>query len=217
MMTAGIASALLIGCKGGGVRPIPSVLESGEAAYRGHDYPRAEADFAEVMERDPGSSRARYWLGRSLLAQGKSAAAREQFEVALAADVENDKIYAGLCEALYQDGKLDDLFRLLRQRASEHGSVEDYLQLAAYSRKAGDVDEAHTALLTAARLDAGRRIEPQLALADFYESVNNEVEASRRLRMAYYITAENPDLNERLKALGHRLGPGLGLKPLERP
>ncbi len=192
-------------------------MESGENAMRARDYEKARLAFSEVVERDPGSPKARYWLGKALLAQGKPAEAREQMEVALAADLESEEIYSGLCQALYEDKKLDELFRLLRQRTTEHGSIHDYLVLGEYSRKAGDVDEAHIAFLTAARLDQGKHIEPQLALADFYESINNTTESSRRLRMAYFIDTANPKVNERLVKFGHRLGPGLGLKPLERP
>jgi tetratricopeptide (TPR) repeat protein len=200
-----------------GKRPIPTVMESGENAMRAGDYERARLEFSEVVDQDPGDPQARYWLGRALLAQQKPAEAREQMEVALAADMENEDIYAGLCQALYEDGKLDELFRLLRQRTTEHGAVHDYMTLGEYSRKTGDVDEAHNALLTAARLDQGKHIGPQVALADFYESINNEAEASRRLRMAYFIDSSNAKVNERLVKFGHRLGPGLGLKPLERP
>lgn len=227
-----LAAGFMAGCQGAGQgdgageegtrarawkRPIPTIMESGQNAMRARDYEKARMEFAEVVELDPGHSQARYWLGQALLAQGNPAAAREQMEVALAADVENEEIYAGLCRALYEDGKLDELFRLLRQRATEHGSVADYLALGEYARKVGDADEAHTALLTAARIDEGKHVAPQVALADFYESINNPAEASRRLRMAYYIDSSNQKVNERLVKFGHTLGPGLGLKPLERP
>jgi predicted Zn-dependent protease len=231
-LTAVVAGAgLLAGCQGGGSgggsgeegartpanRPIPTVMESGGFAMEARDYDKAVAEFSEVVHRSPGNSQARYMLGKAYLAQGKPAEAREQMEVALAAEVENEDYYDGLCRALYEDGKLDELFRLLRQRTGEHGTVHDYLVLGDYCRRAGDVDEAQNALLTAARLDKGMHVGPQVALADFYDSVNNSAEASRRLRMAYFIDSANPKVNARLEAFGHRLGPGLGLRPLERP
>ena len=231
-LTAVAAAAGLLGaCLGGGSggtgadgtthvpanRPIPTIMESGENAMQARDYEKARLEFSEVVERDPGSSKARFWLGKALLEQGKPAEAREQMEVALAGDIENEEIYDGLCRALYEDEKLDELFRLLRQRTSEHGTIHDYLVLGEYCRKTGDVDEAQIALLTAARLDQGKTVPPQVALADFYESINNAPEASRRLRMAYFIDSANPKVNARLVAFGHRLGPGLGLRPLERP
>jgi tetratricopeptide (TPR) repeat protein len=201
----------------GAYRPVPTVMESGENAMRARDYDKARAEFAEVVDRDPGNPDARYGLGRAYLELGKPAEAREQMEVALAAEVENQDFYAGLCKALYEDKKLDELFRLLRQRTADRGSVSDFMTLGFYSRLTGDADEAHNALLTAARLDQGKSVAPQLALADFYESINNVPEASRRLRMAYYIDSANAEVNRRLVAFGHRLAPGLGLKPLERP
>lgn len=200
-----------------GSRPIPTIQESGENAMRGRDYEKARSEFAEIVEIAPGNPKARYWLGLALLELGKPADAREQMEVALAADMENQDIYAGLCRALYEDKKLDELFRLLRQRTSERGSIADYMLLGEYSRKTGDMDEAHNAYLTAARLDQGKTVAPQLALADFYQAVGNQTEASRRLRMAYFIDTDNKEVNRRLTAFGHRLAPGLGLKPLERP
>ena len=198
-------------------RPVVAVMESGENAMRARDYEKARIEFAEAVDRNPGYPPARYWLGNAYLELKEPAKAREQMEVALAADVDNEDYYAGLCRALYEDNKLDELFRLLRQRANEHGTVGDYLLLGQYSRMSGDADEAHNALLTAARLDQGKSIAPQLALADFYKSVGNPTEESRRLRMAYFIDSANPTVNKRLVEFGHRLAPGLGLRPLERP
>lgn len=219
---------LLAGCQSPGTegmtdaerfpnRPVVAIMESGENAMRAKDYELAKSEFADAVNRDPGYPRARYMLGNAYLALNEPAKAREQMEVALAADVDNEDYYSGLCKALYEDKKLDELFRLLRQRASEHGSVSDYMLLAYYSRRSGDADEAHNAYLTAARLDQGRSLAPQLALADFYDSIGNKPEASRRLRMAYFIDSTNPEVNRRLVAFGHRLGPGLALRPLERP
>jgi Flp pilus assembly protein TadD len=93
----------------------------------------------------------------------------------------------------------------------------DYIRLAKYCQKAGDTDGAQEAYLQAARLDGGRTVSPQLALADFYTSINDEEAAQKRIRMAYFIDPRSKAVNERMLAHGLTPAPELALTPAERP
>ena len=69
--------------------------------------------------------------------------------------------------------------------------------------------------MTAARLDGGQTVEPQIALADFYLAAGDEEKAIRRLRMALGIDAENEIAIDKLRSLGEIPGPSFALTPEE--
>ncbi len=210
-----LASLALTGC--GGPRSLMAVRESGENALVRSDYNRALSDFVEYVQRNPGDTKGRYLLGKAYLGLDRYKDAREQLEIAYTGNLENDDVFDALCEALYGDRKNEELFRLLRQRTTDRGSVKDFIRLADFSQRTGDADGAQQALLYAAKLDAGQTVAPQLALADFYASVGNDADALIRLRMAYYINSSNTIVNERLVQRGQTLGPALALPPPELP
>ena len=79
------------------------------------------------------------------------------------------------------------------------------------------MDEAHEALRNAAAIDAGQTVEPQLALADFYNRLDRPADEVRRLRMAYWIAPEDPRVVQRLAARDVVPGPSLAITPEERP
>ena len=81
----------------------------------------------------------------------------------------------------------------------------------------GNADEAQQALLTAAKLDAGKTINPQRALADFYGSVGDRERQVRRLRMAYHIEPANAELLREIRRVGEIPGPSFGIPPEELP
>ena len=89
------------------------------------------------------------------------------------------------------------------------------LRLGQFASRVGHADEALTALKTAARLDAGKSVEPQLALASFYGSVNDKPNEIRRLRMASWIAPANIQAAARLRALGEIPGPSQAIQPEE--
>jgi len=194
-------------------RTLPAIRNSGEYALEQGDTEKAFADFTEYTQRAPGAAYGHIMLGRTYLARQMPAHAREQFELAYTAEPANEDVIEGLCESLYQDHKYDDLFRLLQQRITEHHSSADYALLGRYSRLTGDADGAQAALMTAARIDKGRHIAPQLELADFYESLGKHDEAVRRARMAYYIDSSSERVTKKLAALGVAVTPGLGIMP----
>ena len=109
----------------------------------------------------------------------------------------------------------DALTALLSRNASERGRVSDYIRLGTYSAKMGNADEAQQALLTAAKIDGGKNIWPQRALADFYGSVGDIERQVKRLRMAYAIDPNNRETLDEIRRIGEIPGPTFALTPTE--
>jgi len=206
--------AMLGGCSDR--RALRVVREEGDKAYRFQRYDQAREEFAEVVERDPTDWEYRSKLGKTLLLLGRPVQAREQLAVAYELRPQSDEILEDYARAMLASEDFNSLHEVLLRRARETQAVEDYIRLGMYDLRAGDADSAERALITAANLDEGRTPEPQLALANFYETVGDETQAVRRLRMALYTDIENREANERLRAKGHIPGPTFALPPVER-
>ncbi len=213
MLIALAALALLTGCSDR--RGLTVVRDSGDKAYRFHRYEMARAEFEEVVARDPADWEYRAKLGETLLLLGEPVAAREHLAVAYELRPKDQKILDDYARAMLASEAYDELHTVLLERAHETQRVSDYLRLGLYDLRAGDADSAERALITAARLDGGRTPEPQLALATFYETVGDDTQSLRRLRMALYTDLENREAIERLRALGHIPGPTFALPPIE--
>jgi Flp pilus assembly protein TadD len=209
-----LAAILLIapGCQ----RSLTAVRESGERAYKEGNYTLARGEFEEYLDRKPGNPAVTYMLGKSYLKLGMTAQARERLLVAHSMRLEDDEIFEGLCEGLFADKKFEELNRVLRQRTIDRGRMKDYLLLAEYSQKMGDDDEAQRALLTAARVDHGMSIQPQIALAKLYIKAGDNTRAIERLRAAYFIDPRNGEVEQLATSLGETLGPTFGKVPEER-
>jgi Flp pilus assembly protein TadD len=196
-------------------RALRVVREEGDKAYRFQRYEQAREEFAEVVERDPTDWEYRAKLGETLLILGRPVQAREQLAVAYDLRPQNAEILEDYARAMLASEDFDTLHQVLLERARETQRVEDYIRLGEYDLRAGDADSAERALITAANIDQGQTPEPQLALATFYETIGDETQAVRRLRMALYTDPENPEANERLRAKGHIPGPTFALPPVE--
>lgn len=213
LLLAALAATAATACNG--PRAIHMVEASGQHAYKHGDYEKAANEFAEVVERRPGNWQARLNLAKALLELGHPAAARENLEVAFAVKPENEQILNLLAEAMLASGDVGAMTVELRQRAQTRNSVGDWMRLGIFLQKAGDFDEAEQALLTAARLDAGRSVEPQMALASLYREAGDEEEALTRLRMALYIDPANERVQEAIRSYGQIPGPTYVLAPVE--
>lgn len=207
-----LASMLAGGCQ----RSLLAVREAGDKHYARGEYQEAEADYLEYIERSPARPEVHQMLGNTYLAMGKTGLAREHLLLAQTLRIEDDKIFADTCEALFVDKKYDELNRLLRARTVDRGRMQDYLLLAKYAERQGDKDEAQRALLTAAKVDGGKSIEPQLELAKMYKDVGDKTRAVERARMAYFCDPKNGEVNKLLQDLGQVPGPALALPPSER-
>lgn len=211
-----VAAALLGACAKEGSRPSVLMAEDlGNNALQAGDYAKAERYYTEAVDQSPGRLPARVGLGKALLGQSKAAAARSHLEVALTRDPTNSEVAELLAESMLQAGEVDAMVRLLKTRALDRQRVEDWLRLGRFQAKAHDADGAEVSLLTAARIDKGQTIEPQLELADFYRSIGDNESAFKRLRMAYFLKPQDENVLRRIRELGEVPGPTMALQPAE--
>ena len=212
---AALGLCALAGCQQGRGRSPSEVYWDANRAFERGDYETAAADYQEYIEVRPGDTEGRLGLGKSLLLTGRADEATDQLWIAYDAKPQDDGRADVLAEAMYQAGQTQELIEFLRERTEQPGRVKDYLALGRYAALCGLPDEAEPALLTAARLDRGANVAPQLALAEFYESIGANEMALQRYRMALWIERENQEIKERVRALGEIPGPTFAIIPEE--
>lgn len=210
-----IIAAAQTGCAG--PRALHMVRESGDRAFSRSDYSTALAEYQEVVERAPADWETRVKLARAQLVLNNADAARENLAVAHRLRPDQDNIVDLLASAMLESGKVEEMHDLLRLRAQQRGRVGDYLRQGFFLSRAGDVDAAERAYLTATRIDHGQHVEPELALADFYRQVGDDKAALTHLRYALWIDPTNSAVTARLRDLGEVPGPSLALQPPDSP
>ncbi len=211
-LALGLAAALS-GCN------TVSVLSLEEQAYRAEtreEYATAATKYQQALDKSPGRVYSRVGLGRVQLDMDEPRAARRNLELALAARPDDPEILDLLAQSMVESGDNAAMYRLLRGRAEQRNAVADWMRLGKFAAEAGDADVAENALLTAATLDRGQTAAPQIALADFYESIGAEDKALTRLRMALYLDQSNLELQDRIRAMGETPGPTFALQPVEQ-
>jgi tetratricopeptide (TPR) repeat protein len=196
-------------------RTLPRVKEVADRSYRDHNWEAARVDYQEYIDRKPGEAEINIKLARCLVELGRAPEAVNPAAAAYDSQPNNPDAIETFSLALCESKRTDQLYRLLNGNCESRGSVSDYDRLGRYSLKLGDPDGAERAFKMAAKVDAGKTIEPQLALADFYHNISDKSNEKRRLRMALYLDPSNPDLYKRLKDLGEIPGPSLQLRPEE--
>jgi tetratricopeptide (TPR) repeat protein len=206
------AMALLGGCQS---RSLVAVRDAGDQHFRYGEYDAALADYTEYVDRNPGNAHVHHMMGNTYLKLNQTGMGCEQLKLAHTLRVEDDEIFASLCEGLYQDKKLDDLNRLLRGRTVDRGRMQDWALLAKYAEMQGDQDECQRAWLTAAQVDGGKSVVPQLALAKLYMKVGDKDRAKRRLAMAYYLDPNNAEIAKLARDMNEIPGPTYGIAPEE--
>ncbi len=204
----------LAGCNA--QRPLHILYNDAVVAAKAKDYAKSRADYQEYLVRRPDDPEIRYELSQVCMGQGDYKEAVRQLIIASDVRPLEVKYLDALAEALYYQGDRDALTNFLSRLTQERAGVADYLRLGKYSLKIGNVDEAKQALLTAAKLDAGTTVAPQLELSDFFGKLGDRTRQVDRLRMAYFIEPANPDVLKKARELGEILGPGAGLYPTER-
>jgi predicted Zn-dependent protease len=215
---ASISLSLLVvafalgGC---GTRSLVAVRDSGDQHYQYREYDAALQDYKEYIYRRPGNAHVHQMMGNTYVKLGEPALGCEQLKVAHALRMEDDEVFSDLCAALYADKKYDDLNRLLRERTVGKGRMTDWALLASYSDKLGDQDEAQRAWLTAAQVDGGKSVVPQLELAKLYMKVGDKGRARKRLAMAYYCDPNNGEIRALARELDEVPGPTYGIVPEE--
>ncbi len=206
-------------------RPIDYVRQSGDEHYTNQRYAEALTDYEEYAQRQPGDARGNYDLGRTLLQLGRVSEAIPNLWVAYDVEPTRPEYVNTLAEALCRAaenaavdlGERAELYRFLNSRTQQWPTTEEFLRLGKYAERLGDADEALTAYLTAARIDMGQSLAPQLALAEFHLARGDRDEGVRRLRMALYLDQTNPDVAAKLRAQGEIPGPTFALQPAESP
>ncbi len=205
-----MATALtLLGALAGGCQQgeLTNNRLKGDDALLGQQYEDAIVYYNNYLDGRPGEPTVRTSLGKALLKAGKPREAASELRIAYSQRPGNEETVDLLSEAMVQSKQFDELYRLLRTNAVDRGTVHDHMRLGRYSLAMGDTDSAHTAFLTAARVDKGKNPEPQLALCDYYLAIGDRPNAVRRLQAAYHLAPRGTGTLERLRKLGISEGP----------
>ena len=218
-LSIGIGALTLLALSGCNAtqRPLPVVKSSAEYYSAAENYPAAAADYREYVERRPDDVPMRISLTQTLLELNQPKEARIHAQVVHDLRPSSDEYADLLARTLYEANERDALSSFCQKRVSERGRVADYLRLGTYSAKLGNIDEARVALSTAARIDNGKTVAPQLALADLYKQLNDPTNEARRLKMALYIDPDNKVVLQRIEDLGEVAGPTAAIRPDELP
>ncbi len=208
-----LLAAALFGCSS--QRPLDRVRLEGKRHLDAQQFDAAAADFNELVTRKPEDHQGRYDLGMALIGAGQPAEAVKQMLIALDVQPLNEKYANGVAEAMLAANQRDDLTAFLNKMALERGRVSDFTRLGKFSLRLGNVDEAKTALITAARLDKGLSLQPQLDLAEFYETVGDKANWVKRLRMAYFLSPTDQRVLEAINRAKEIAGPSFAIQPTE--
>lgn len=206
-----IGSVFLIGCTN--QRPVANLRQDGDNYFAHGQWAEAEAEYSQIVERYPGDWEAQYKLGLTWQKMGKYQAARRALEIAHSLQPNDVAISDALAETMFQQGREDELFAFLRERAQSTQTVHSYLLLSEYTIALNDPDSASIALNTAIAIDNGQSVEPYLAAAAFAQRLGDLDLAVRRLRQAYGIDPYDEQVKQRLRDLGEVPGPTIALPP----
>lgn len=190
----------------------------GYELYRAGDYTAAADSFKKAADRNGADVASHYWWATSLLNLGRFDDAQLPLEQAWAISSEQSeylpRILDRLGEVYYQQGRVEKLYSFLDEVTTRyHHQSRDYQRQAYYMVKTGDLDGAKTAFIKAANFAGPGDATPYVALADFYESVDQPANAKLVLRYAYAINPEAAEVAGRLRGYGVVLGPAAGLTP----
>jgi len=210
----GVVAALsLAGCAS--QRPLHILHADAANAAKFGDAEVARTDYEEYITRKPDDPEKRYEYAQVLMKLGDYRNAIEQLNIACDVDPTNDKYLDAYAEAMFAANERDALTSNLTRATLERGRASDFTRLGEFSERLGNADEAQQAFLTAAKLDQGRTVGPQLRLSDFYGSMGDRPRQVRRLRMAYAIQPANADVLAKIQELGEVPGPSFALMPEE--
>ncbi len=186
--------------------------------YRAGKYEAAAQQFQEAASRSASDVASHYWWGTSLMNLGRYDEAQLPLEQAWAITTEEGsytaRILDRLAEVYFQQQRHEKLHVFLKEvTAQYHQQSRDFLRHAYYQTKTGDLDGAKLSFIKAANFADTGDASPYVALADFYESVNQADAAKTVLRYAYWINPQTKNVAGRLRGYGVVLGPAAGLVP----
>jgi tetratricopeptide (TPR) repeat protein len=188
---------------------------SGDRAMANAQYDFAIEEYGYVLMQRPGKIDAQISLGKALLAGEYPERARDHLEAAYNIRPENDKFVELLAVSMLLQGDLQAMTDLLRDHSEQFPSVRAHLITGKLMEKAGDLDRAERSLQTAANIDGGQSVQPQLALADFHRRLGDDEAAMDRYRMALFVDPNNEAASDAIRAYGEIPGPTLAIPPAE--
>ncbi|MGD9688233.1 MAG: tetratricopeptide repeat protein [Phycisphaerales bacterium] len=207
---------LLSACQAPGPKNVADLRRLGDHYLQSGLWAQAAENYGAYLERKPGEPDIRANYGRALMGTGDHTRAVEQLQIAYGQRPDDEATLDVLCDAMLKANQQDSLFRLLKANAADRGRVGDHLRLGKFALATGDADTANLAYTTAARIDRGMTVEPQLGLFDYYLAIGDAANAERRLRMAYFIAPLNIDVQNRIRSFNPIVGPTFALVPAER-
>ena len=191
--------------------------ELGIAAFNRGEYDEAKVRFQNALDAKPTDFRQHYWMGATELKLSRPVVAQTKFEYAWTLRQEDSewtpKILDGIAESMFQQDLRDELVTFLGETSTRYGKTADYLREARYLVKIGDPDNAIVAYRKGVRLSTDGDPEPYIAIADFYESINDIPNAVTSLRYAYYLDPDSEAIADRFRQFGIVPGPTLKLEP----
>ncbi len=190
----------------------------GYELYRAGDYAAAAESFKKAADRNSTDVASHYWWATSLMNLSRFDEAQLPLEQAWAIASEKSeylpRILDRLAEVYYQQERYEKLHAYLEEVTERYRhQTRDYQRQAYYLTKTGDLDGAKTAFIKAANFAQRGDATPYVALADFYESVNQPDHAKLVLRYAYAVNPDAANVGGRLRGYGVVLGPAAGLEP----
>lgn len=214
-LAAGLAGSVLlgVGCENNVV-----FRERGYDHYRSQDYAAAAEDFQTAVDKKPADFMAQYYLGLSMLRQGRPVPAQVPLEQALALAPDDPtwtpKIADAVAESYYQQERYETLYGFLDNMIQTyHQQPVDFLRKARYLEKLGDADGQKAALQKAAYFAPANDASPYLAIADFYLAVNDVPNAIQALKYGYYVDPDSDEVKNGLRGLGIVPGPTIADAP----
>lgn len=215
-LASGLALTLAVAVLTGCVTNM-QLRERGEEALARGDAPAAREAYGQAVDRRPSDWMAQEGLGRAYLALDQPLEAQLAFEKAHVARYDDPdftpRIVDGIAEALYRQERDQELHAFLEDTANYYATTRAYLRQAEYLVKLGDADAAVVAYQKAAYFADDDDARPYVELADYYQSINDQPNALRSLRYAYYVDPDYPGLADRFRAFGVVPGPTLADEP----
>lgn len=129
-------------------------LEAGKKAFADKDYATAEAEFRKVLEKSPENSDARFFLARSLDAEGKKDAAAAEYKRLLEKEPNHARANYYLGRLLYQAQKYADAERHFKKSAEADAKFAPaHYSLGLAQEKQGKNSEALAAYRKSSEVD----------------------------------------------------------------
>jgi len=208
-----LGAIALTGCKNNVV-----YRELGYESFRQKDFTTAAEQFQTAVEKKPSDYRSQYYLGATMLELDKPIPAQTPLEQALALRSDDPqwtpRIADALADTYYRQERYETLYGFLDNMIQTYNQQpRDFLRQAKYFGLLGDADGQKTSLQKAAFFAPVDDPTPYLAIADFYESVNDIPNTIQALRFAYYVAPENDTVKDRLRGLGIVPGPTIADAP----